>query len=190
MNHSLVMAKGLVWLNEAEPYLEVPPRWVSHSEEFWQMWSIGGRNGNPLHAWIAWKGKKIWYWKMSLVSSGIQYATGEDWRAITNSSRKNGAAGPKQKWHAVVNVSSGESKVLCREEQYCTATRNVKFMNQVLEVVKQDMARLNINILGISELKWMGMGDFNSADHCINHCRQEWNEIALIVNKRVLKCST
>ena len=118
----------------------------------------------------------------------IQYATGGDWKAITNSSRKNVAAWPKQKWYSVVNVSSGES-----EEQYCIGTWNVKFMNQGFEVVRQEMAGLNINILGISELKWMGMGEFNSADHCIYYCRQEFlrkNEIALIVNTRGLKCST
>ena len=62
-------------------------------------------------------------------------------------------------------------------------------MNQgKLEVVKQEMARLNIDIVGISELKWMGMGRFNSGDHYIYYCRQESlrrNGVALIVNKRV-----
>ena len=62
-------------------------------------------------------------------------------------------------------------------------------MNQgKLEVVKQEMARVNIDILGISELKWMGMGEFNSDDHYIYYCGQESlkrNGIALIVNKRV-----
>ena len=66
-------------------------------------------------------------------------------------------------------------------------------MNQgKLEVVKQDMARVNISILGISELKWTGMGDFNSDNHYIYHCGQESlrrNEVAVIVNKRVQKCS-
>ena len=57
-----------------------------------------------------------------------------------------------------------------------------------LEVVKQEMARVNVNILGISELKWTGMGEFNSDDHCIYYCGQESlrrNEVAIIVNKRV-----
>ena len=57
-----------------------------------------------------------------------------------------------------------------------------------LEVIKQEMARLNVNIVGISELKWMGMGGFNSGDHYIYYCRQESlrrNGVALIVNKRV-----
>ena len=65
-------------------------------------------------------------------------------------------------------------------------------MNQgKLEVVKQEMARVNINILAISELKWTGMGKFNSDDHYIYHCGQESlrrNEVAIIVN-RSLKCS-
>ena len=66
-------------------------------------------------------------------------------------------------------------------------------MNQgKLEVVKQEMARVNVNILGISELKWTGMGDFNSCDHYIYYCGQEShrrNGVAIMVNKS-LKCST
>ena len=66
-------------------------------------------------------------------------------------------------------------------------------MNQgTLEVVKQEMARANVNILGISKLKWTGMGEFNSDDHYIYYCRQEslrTNEVALIVNQSP-KCST
>ena len=61
-------------------------------------------------------------------------------------------------------------------------------MNLELEVVKQEMARVNIDILGISELKWTGMGEFNSDDHYIYYCRQESlrrNEVAIMVNKRV-----
>ena len=65
-------------------------------------------------------------------------------------------------------MSGGESKVRCGKEQYCIKTWNVRSMNQgKLGVVKQEMARVNINILGISELKSMGMGKFNSDDHCI-----------------------
>ena len=64
-------------------------------------------------------------------------------------------------------------------------------MNQgKLEVVKQEMARVNIDILGISELKWTGMGEFNSDNHCIYYCRQESlrrNGVAIMVNKRVRK---
>ena len=63
-------------------------------------------------------------------------------------------------------VSGAESKAQCCKEQYCIGTQNVRFMNQgKLEVVKQEMARMNINILGISELKWTGVGKFNSVDH-------------------------
>ena len=60
----------------------------------------------------------------------------------------------------VVNVTGDGNKVQCSEEQYCIRTWNVRSMNQgKLEVVKQEMARVNVNILGISELKWTGMGD-------------------------------
>ena len=79
------------------------------------------------------------------------------------------------------------SKVLCYKEQYCIGTWNVRSMNQgKFQVVKQEMARVNIDDLGIRELKWTGMGQFNSDDH---YCGQESlrrNGIALIVNKRVL----
>ena len=74
-------------------------------------------------------------------------------------------------------------------EQYCIGTWNVRSMNQgKLEAVKQEMARVNVDILGISKLKWTGMGEFNSDDHCIYYCRQESlrrNGLAIIVNKRV-----
>ena len=103
-----------------------------------------------------------------LRSVGVQYATGEEPRAVTNSSRKNEAAGPEQKWHSVVDVSSGETKVQWCKEQYYIGTWNVQFMNQgQLDMVKQEMARVDINILGINELKWTGMGKFNSDDHYI-----------------------
>ena len=89
----------------------------------------------------------------------------------------------------VVDMSGGESKVQCCKEQYCIGTWNVRSMNQgKLDVVKQEMARVNINIIGISELKWMGMGDFNLDDHYTYYCRQESlrrNRVAFIVNKRV-----
>ena len=88
-----------------------------------------------------------------------------------------------------MDVSGGETKVQCRKEQYCIGTWNVRSMSQgKLEVVKQEMARVNINILGISELKWTGMGEFNSDDHYIYYCGQESlrrNGIAIMVNKRV-----
>ena len=72
---------------------------------------------------------------------------------------------PKQKQHPVVDVTADGSKVRCCKEQYCIGTWNVRSMNQgKLEVVKQ-MTRVNINILEIRELKWTGMGEFNSDDH-------------------------
>ena len=81
------------------------------------------------------------------------------------------------------------SKVQCCKEQYCIGTWNVRSMNQgKLEVVKQEMARMNIDILGISELKWTGVGEFNSDDHYIYYCGQESlrrNEVAIIVKNRV-----
>ena len=96
---------------------------------------------------------------------------------------------PKQKQHPVVDVTSDGTKVQCCKEQYCIGTWNVRSMNQgKLELVKLEMARANIDILGISELKWTGMGEFKSDDHYIYYCGQESlrrNGVALIVNKRV-----
>ena len=92
-----------------------------------------------------------------------------------------------------MDVTGDRSKVRCCKEQYCIGTWNVRSMNQgKLEVVKQDMARVNVDILGISELKWTGTGEFNSDDHYIYYCGQESlrrNGVAIIVNKS-LKCST
>ena len=77
-------------------------------------------------------------------------------------------AEPQLSQHAVVDVPGDRSKVWGCTEQCCTGTWNIWSMIQgKLEVVKQEMARLNINILGISELKWIGMSEFNSDDHCI-----------------------
>ena len=88
-------------------------------------------------------------------SVGAQYATGDQWR---NNSRKNEGIEPKQKQYAVVDVTGDGSKVRCCEEQYCIGTWNVRFTYEgKLEVVKQEMARVNIDILGISELKWTGV---------------------------------
>ena len=95
----------------------------------------------------------------------------------------------EQKQYPAVDVTGDRSKVQCCKEQYCIGTWNVRSMNQgKLEVVKQEMARVNVDILGISELKWTGMGEFNSDDHYIYYCGQESlrrNGVALIVNKRV-----
>ena len=81
---------------------------------------------------------------------------------------------PKQKQHPVVDVTGDGSKVRCCKEQYCIGTWNVRSMNQgKLEVIKQEMARVNVNILGISKLKCTGMGEFNSDDHYIYYCGKE-----------------
>ena len=95
----------------------------------------------------------------------------------------------KQKQHPVVDVTGDRSKVRGCKDQYCIGTWNLKSMNQgKLEVVKQEMARVNIDILGISELKWTGMGEFNSDDHYIYYFGQESlrrNGVAIIVNRTV-----
>ena len=97
-----------------------------------------------------------------LRSVGAQYATGDQWR---NNSRKKEWMEPKQKQYSVVDVTGNRRKVQCCKEQYCIGTWNVRSMNQgKLEVVKQKMATVNIDILGISELKWTAMGEFNSDD--------------------------
>ena len=96
---------------------------------------------------------------------------------------------PRQKQYTVVDVTRDRSKFRSYKEQYCIGTWNVRSMNQgKLEVVKQEIARVNVDILGISELKWIGMGEFNSDDHYIYYCGQESlrrNGVAIMVNKRV-----
>ena len=93
---------------------------------------------------------------------GVQYVTGGEWR---NNSRKMES---KQKQCPVVDVTGYVSKVWYCKEQYCIGTWNVRSMNRgKLKVFKQEMARVNNNILGISELKWTRMGEFNSDDHII-----------------------
>ena len=95
---------------------------------------------------------------------------------------------PKQKQSTVVDVTGDRSQVRCCKEKYCIGTWNVRSVSQgKLEVVKHEMARVNFDILGISELKWTGMGGFNSNDHYIYYCRQESlrrNGVAIMVNKR------
>ena len=92
-----------------------------------------------------------------------------------------------------MDVSGSASEVQCCKEQYCIGTRNVRSMNKgKLDMVKQEMARVIIDILGISELKWTGMDEFNSDDHYIYYCRQESlrrNGVALSQQKS-LKCCT
>ena len=131
-----------------------------------KIWSTGQGNGKPLQYSCldipmnnmqrqtdrTLKDEFLW-----LVCS--QYATGDEWR---NNFRKNKEMEPKEKQHPVVDVTGDGSKVRCCKEQYCIGSWNVRPMNQgKLEVVEQEMARANIDILGISELKWTGMGEFS-----------------------------
>ena len=157
------------------------------------MWSTGEGNGNPLqyscleNPMNSMKRQNGMTLEDELPRSvGAQYATGEEWR---NNSRKNEETEPKQKEHPVVEVTGNGSKIRCCKEQYCMGTWNVRSVNQgKLEVVKQEMARVNIDILRISELKWTGMDEFNPDDHFIYSCGQESlrrNEVAIIVNKRI-----
>jgi len=119
-----------------------------------------------------------------------QYAAGDEW---SNNSRKNEEKQPKRKKHPAVEMTGDGSKVRYCKEQHCKGTWNIWPMIQgKLEVVKQEMERVNIDILGISELKWTGMGESNSDDHYIYYCGQESlrrNGVACIVNKSS-KCST
>ena len=157
------------------------------------MWSTGEGNGKPLqyscleNPMNSMKRQKDRTLKDHLPRSvGAQYTTGGQWR---NNSRKNEGMEPKQKQYPTLDVTEDRCKVTCCKEQCCIGTWNVRSMNQgKLEVVKQEMARVSVNILGISELKWTGMGEFNSDDHYIYYCRQESlrrNGVAIMVNKRV-----
>ena len=144
-------------------------------ESSYKMWSIGEVNGKSLqHSCLedpmnSMKRQNDRILKEELPRSvSVQYV--DRWR---NNSRKNEGMEPKQKQHPFVDVTGDRSKVQCCKEQYCIGTWNVRSMNQgKLEVVKQEMARMNIDILGISELKWTGMGKFNSDDHYIYYCGQ------------------
>ena len=123
-------------------------------------------------------------------SVAVQYTTGEELR---NNSRKNEEMEPKLKQHLVVDGTGDGSKGQYYKEQYCLGTWNIRSMNQgKLEVVKQEMARVNIHILGISELKWTGMGEFNSDGHYIYYCRQKSlrRKSSRHCQQKSLKCST
>ena len=128
-----------------------------------RMWSTGEGNGkplqyscleNPMNSMKRQKDRTLKDELPRLV--GAQYATGDQWR---NNSRKNEGMEPKQKQHPVVDGTGDRSKVRCCKEQYCIGTWNVRYMNQgKLEVVKQEMTRVNINILGNQQTKkdWNG----------------------------------
>ena len=135
-----------------------------------KMWSTGEGNGKPLHC--------------SCLENPMNSMKRQEDRTLKGElPRSVGAQYP------AVDVTGDRSKVRCCKEQYCIGTWNVRSMNQgKLEVVKQEMARVNVNILEISELKWTGMGEFNSDDHYIYYCWQESlrrNGVAIMVSKRV-----
>ena len=157
------------------------------------MWSTGEANGKPLqYSYLenpmnSMKRQKDRTLKDELPRLiGAQYVTGDQWR---NNSRMNEGKEPKQKQHPVVDVTGDRSKVQYCKEQYCIGTWNVRSMNHgKLEVVKREMARVNVDIQGISKLSWTGTGGFNSDDHYIYYCGQESiirNGVAIMVNKRV-----
>ena len=158
-----------------------------------RMWSTGEGNGKQLqHSCLenpmnSMKRQNDRILKEELPRSvDVQYSTGDQWR---HDSRKNEGMEPKQNQYPAVDVTGDRSKIRCCKEQSCIGTWNVRSMNQgKLEVVKQEMARVNVDILGISELKWTGMGEFNSDDHYIYYCEREFlrrNGVAIMVNKRV-----
>ena len=142
------------------------------------MWSTGEGNGKPLQYSCLENPMNSMRRQNDRIlkeepprSVGAQHANGDQWR---NNSRKNEGMEPKKKQYPVMDVTGDRSKVRCYKEQYYIGTWNVRSMNQgKLEVVKQEMTRMNVNILGISELKWTGMGEFNSDDHYIYYPGQE-----------------
>uniref|UniRef100_A0A8B9XFW1 Endonuclease/exonuclease/phosphatase domain-containing protein n=1 Tax=Bos mutus grunniens TaxID=30521 RepID=A0A8B9XFW1_BOSMU len=160
-------------------------RWVM-VERSDKIWSTGEGNGleNPMNS-MKRQNDRILKEKLPR-SVGAQYATGDQWR---NNSRNNEGKKPKQKQYPAVDATGDRSKVQCCKEKYCIGTWNLRSMNQgKLEVVKQETARVNIDILGISELKWTGIDEFNSDDPYNYYCGQKSlrrNGVAIIVNKRL-----
>ena len=156
------------------------------------MWSTGEGNGKPLqyscleNPMNSMKRQNDRILKEELPRSvGTQYATGDQWR---NNSTKNEGMEPKQKQYPVVHVTGDRSKVRCCKGQYCIGTWNVRSMIKADWKWSNEMARGNVDILGISKLKWTGMGEFNSDDDYIYYCGQESlrrNGVAIMVNKRV-----
>ena len=167
------------------------PRWTGHGGQVWQHVVHWRREWQTTSVFLPWEPHEQYEKAKDRIqkdelprSVGAQYATGDQWR---NNSRKNEGMEPKQKQHPVVHGTGDRSKVRCCKEQYCIGTWNVRSMNQgKLEVVRQEMARVNIDILGISELRWTGIGEFNLDDNYIYYCGQESlrrNGVAIIVNK-------
>ena len=134
--------------------------------------------------WTVGKGKKTWYWKMNPPGQ-------HEPSMLLEKSRETAQEGMKRLSQAKITPSCGcvwwWTKVPNCKEQYWIRTWNFRSLNQgKLEVVKQEMARVNIDILAISELKWTGMGKFNPDDHYIYGCGQESlgrNGVALVISK-------
>ena len=177
----------------AMPCRATKDRWVMVKSSDKKWWSTGGGNDQPLqyscleNLMNSIKRQKDRTLKDELPRSvGVQYATGDQWR---NNLRKKEEMEPKWKQHPVVDVTGDGSKIQCCKKQNCIGTWNVRSVNQgKLEVVKQEMASVNVDILGISKLKCTGMGEFNSDDHWMYYYGQESlrrNGVAIILNKRV-----
>ena len=143
-----------------------------------KMWSTGEESGKPFQYSCLENPMNSMKWQKDRTLKdelprlvGAHYATADQWR---NKFRKNEETETKHKQHPVVDVTGDGSKIGCCKDQYCIATWSVRSKNQgKLEAIKQEMARVNVNILGLSELKWTGMGEFNSDDHYIYYCGQE-----------------
>ena len=152
-----------------------------------KVWSTGEGNGKPLqYSCPESPMNSVRKQNDRILKEELPRLLGAQWR---NNSRKNEGMEPKQKQHPVVDVTGDRSKARCCKEQYCIGAWNVRSMNRgKLEVVTQEMASVNVDILGIRELKWNGMGEFNSDVHYIHYCGQESlrrNGLANTVNKRV-----
>ena len=147
------------------------PGWMGYSGEFWQDVVHWGKEWQTTPVFWPREPHKQYEWTKRYDTRTWASQVGRcpvcSWGRAEKSSRKNEGMAPKQKQFPVVDVNGDRSKVRCCKEQYCIGTWNVMSVNQgSLEVVKQ-MTRVNIDILGISELKWTGMGGFNSDDHYI-----------------------
>ena len=135
--------------------------------------------------WIVWKGKKIGHWKMNFPAQYVPNMLLEISGKVTPERMR----GQSQIKNSTQLWTGDRSELWCCKEQYCIGSWNVRSMNRgKLEVVKQEMARVNIHILGISEPKRTEMGEFNSDGHYTYYCGQESlrrNGVVVIVNKRV-----
>jgi len=160
------------------------------------MWSTEEGNGKPLqyscleNPMNSMKRQNDRVLKEELPRSvGAQYATGDQWR---NNSRKNEGMEPKQKQYPVVDVTGYRNKVRCCKEQCCIGTLNVRSMNQgKLEAVKQEMASMNVDILGISELNWTGMCELRTPLYLLLWAgipQKKWSSHH--GQQKSLKCST